>query len=286
MFWLILSRALTAIFGIAIKAYNSEASEKDPRKVSIGFAFVPLILIAFSLFSVVSSGEIGIKTVFGKISNNSVPEGINIKLPWEKVEKISIKVQKYENRTPLEASTKDLQVINGVQVVVNYQVLAEQAPDLFRKVGRDYNTIVLEPAIQESVKAEFSHYNAEELANRRSEVALAIEENLNEKLSEYGIKISSVGIQNFDYSAEYNKAIESKAVAVQEALAAKERLEKTKAEAEQKIVAAEAEAKANELLNSTLTKEVIEEKFLDKWDGVLPTVYGGGNIMDVSQLIK
>ena len=111
-------------------------------------------------------------------------------------------------------------------------------------------------------------------------------EELSKKVEKYGLNVNDFNITNFSFSDEFERAIEEKQVAEQKVLTAKQELEKEKIEAEKKIVAAEAEKKSNELKQKTLTDNIIKEKFIEKWDGVLPKVVGEKGILDITQLIK
>lgn len=250
----------------------------------MAFSLVWLLLILVGCFSTIKTGEIGIKTRFGKIISSTSNEGIIFKSPLEKVEKINIKVQKYENELPLSTSTKDMQIVNNIKVSINYQIDGTKVLDLYRKVGVTYNTTVLEPAIQETIKAVISKYTAEELVTRRSEISLDINNTLNERIKDYGINSTAVAINNFDFSEAYNQAIEQKAVSEQNVLTAKQELEKAKVESEKKIVEAEATNKANELLKQNVTDEVLMKQFIEKWDGHLPATYAGDDILGIFNL--
>ncbi len=243
-----------------------------------------LLIILFGCFSTVKTGEIGIKTRFGKIIGNTTNEGIIFKSPLEKIKKINIKVQKYENKNGLETSTKDMQIVNNIKVVVNYQVDGKRAVNLYKTVGTNYKDTVLDPAIQETIKAVISQYTAEELVTKRSEISLDISNKLNDRINKYGINSVSVSINNFDFSEEYNKAIENKAVAEQEVETSKNQLEKAKVDAETKKVKAQGEAEANKLLEQSLTNEIIEQQFIEKWDGKLPSTYAGKDILGIFNL--
>jgi regulator of protease activity HflC (stomatin/prohibitin superfamily) len=248
---------------------------------SIG-ALVAFILIIGS-FTTVSSGEVGVRTRFGKVVGTT-NEGVNFKIPFiEKIERMNIKVQKIEVQT--SSSSKDLQEVN-MSLAVNYRIDSKEVKDLYKNVGKKYKDVVLEPAIQESIKAVTSKYTAEQLITSRSQVSDECMEELTKKVEKYGIIINDFNITNFSFSAEFDKAIEEKQVAEQKVLTAKQELEREKIEAEKKIVAAEAEKKANDLKEKSLTNNIIKEKFIEKWDGKLPTVYGGSNILDVSNIIK
>lgn len=242
-----------------------------------------LFIIILSSFTTIKSGEVGIRIRFGKVVNKETSEGINFKVPFiEKIEKMNIKVQKVEVRT--SSSSKDLQEVD-MSLAVNYKIDSKEATRLYKTVGTDYKEIVLEPAIEESIKAVTSQYTAEELITHRSEVSTKCMDVLSKKVSKYGISVSDFNITNFSFSAEFDKAIEEKQVAEQKVLTAKQELEKEKIEAEKKIVKAEAEKKANEMKQQTLTDNIIKEKFIEKWNGELPKVTGSGSILDISKLL-
>ena len=280
MFWIILSLILAAVTAVVI-IFIKEGVTKH-----IWFSLLWLLLILFGCFTSVSTGEVGIKTRFGKVVNTSLPEGINFKLPIEKIQTINVKVQKYENEKALSTSTKDMQIVDNIKITINYQVDGTKAPELYRKVGVNYLSAVVEPAIQETVKAVMSKYTAEELVTKRSEISLDINNTLDTKIKSYGINSVSTAINNFDFSEAYNEAIEKKAVAEQEVETAKNQQEKAKIEAETKAIQAEGEANANKVLEQSLTKEILEQQFIDKWDGKLPTVSGSDSILDISSFIK
>lgn len=262
---------------------------KEEKKIVKGFVIgvsllIVLLILIFGGIRTVKSGEVGIKTRFGKVIDSRLNEGINFKLPFiEKIVKMNVKVQKTEINT--SGASKDLQDVE-MKLAVNYRVDYEKATSLYKNVGTKYEETVLNPAIQESVKAVTSKYTAEELITKRNEVSDGCEKELSEKVTRYGLTIDSLNITDFDFSEEFNKAIEEKQIAEQKVLTAKQELEKEKIEAEKKVVKAEAERKANELKERTLTDNIIKEKFIEKWDGKTPVVMGEGSILDISDLMK
>ena len=157
---------------------------------------------------------------------------------------------------------------------------------MIENVGVGYESVVLEPAIEESIKAVTSKYTAEELITNRSEVSTKCMEELSKKVNKYGIDVSDFNITNFNFSEEFNKAIEEKQVAEQKVLTAKQELEREKIEAEKKVVKAEAEKQANELKGQSLTDNIIKEKFIEKWNGELPKVSSSNNMFDVSSILE
>ena len=257
---------------------------KNKKTISLSVTALVVIILICSCFTTINTGEVGIRVRLGKVVNSKTNEGINLKIPFiETIERMNVKVQKIEVNA--NSSSKDLQVLDEV-VAINYQIDSKKARTLYKNVGKGYREVILEPAIQESIKAVTSRYTAEELITNRSEVSKKCMEELAKKIKKYGIIVNDFNITNFSFSQEFDKAIEEKQVAEQKVLTAKQELEREKIEAEKKIVAAEAEKRANELKQQSLTDNIIREKFIEKWDGKLPTVMGGNNMLNISELIK
>ena len=255
----------------------------DKKKMGIAILGLFAFIILVSSFCIVESGEVGIRVRLGKVSKHTTQEGINMKIPViERVEKMNIRVQKIEVNT--DSSSKDLQDVN-MSLVVNYHIDKKQAVELYRTVGKDYEQIILRPAIEEEIKAVTSQYTAEDLIIKRSEVSEKCRSELEKKVSKYGLVVNDFNITNFKFSDEFSKAIEEKQVAEQKVLTAKQELEKERIEAEKKIVKAEAEKKANELKENSLTENIIKEKFIEKWNGELPKVTSSESIIDISKIM-
>lgn len=246
-------------------------SVRDTKKTLI-YGFIGLIVLAtiISSFQTIKSGEVGLKVRFGKIVNTQLNEGFNLKIPYiEDIVVVNIKVQKIELKT--ESSSKDLQTIE-TNIAVNYRIESDKASSLYRTVGNNYESTVLDPAIKESIKSTIAKYTAAEVITERSDVSLKCMEELQAKVQKYGIVIDNFNITNLSFSPEYTKAIEEKQVAEQ-------KLSKAKLEAEAKLVEAEATKKANDLMKQSLTDNLIAKEFIAKWDGKLPTTYAGENIL-------
>ena len=235
-----------------------------------------ILITLFCSFTTVKSGEVGLKTRFGKITDSTITEGINFKIPYiEKIVKVNIKVQKEE--IVIEGSTKDLQIVNTT-VAVNYRVDSNSVTNLYKEVGNNYKETILQPAIKESIKSAIAKYNAEEITTNRTKVSESCLKAIQDKVTKYGIIIEDFNLTDFSFSQEYTKAIEEKQVAQQN-------LEKAKLESEKKITEAEATKKSNELLQETLTKELLIKQFIDKWNGELPKVSSDNNLFDVTSIL-
>ena len=122
---------------------------------------------------------------------------------------------------------------------------------------------------------------------KRPEVSVKMKEAVASKLETYGIMVDNINILNLNFSEAFNAAIEAKQVAQQNALKAEQDLARVKVEAEQQIAKAQAEAESYKLKNQEITDKTLQMTFLEKWDGKLPTITGGENMMfDVSEIVR
>ncbi len=235
-----------------------------------------IFLLALLPFTVIQAGHRGVVTNFGTVKNVVLNEGFHIISPFDHVTKIDVRTQKAE--TASSAASSDLQTVT-TEVVVNYHLIPETVNDLYQNVGLSYNTTVIAPAIQDSIKAATAQFTAEELITKRAEVSNLIETNLAARISRYSV-VESVAIVNFDFSESFNAAIEAKVTAEQNALAAKNKLEQTKYEAEQVIVKAQAEAESIRIQAEALqgNQDLVALETVRKWNGVLPTYVLGDSV--------
>ena len=253
-----------------------EIKNKIILGIIIGIIIIGIIIF-FSSITTVPTGFVGIKTRFGQVQQEMIQEGFNFKTPFiEKIVKIDCRTQKFEVTT--EASSKDLQKVSNIKIVVNYNVDKSKANSIYKEVGVDYQTILIQPAILESIKQGMSQYTAEELITKRSEVANIIMSLLKEKLEQKGVLITALNITDLSFSKEFDKAVEDKQIVEQETQKAQYELEKAKVENEKKIENAKADAEVMKQQNKEITDEYlklkeleVQQKIIEKWNGVLPT---------------
>jgi regulator of protease activity HflC (stomatin/prohibitin superfamily) len=185
------------------------------------------------------------------------------------------RTQKYE--ADLTAASKDLQDVN-TKIAINYHLSPDSVVEVYRGIGIDYPAKVIYPLEQESNKASTAQFVAGELITNREEVKTNMESLLREKLGSRGIVIESISIIDFKFSPSFSQAIENKVTQEQNALAAKNKLEQIKYEAEQRIAQAEGEAKAIQIqvqaINQQGGENYVRLKQIERWDGHYPQVMG------------
>lgn len=257
----------------------------DMKKTKFVISAVCLVASALiASFTIVPSGSSGVRVTLGKVSDTVMESGLNFQIPLvQKTVVVNNQVQREDVQG--EAASKDLQTVS-YNVSVNYNVIASESAELYRTVGKSWSEVIIRPAIQESVKSAIAQYTAEELITSRAAVSNVMLEEINGRMSEYGINITEINIITMDFSPEFDAAIEAKTVATQQVLTEQQNLEKAKVIAQQKVVEAQAEAEANRVKNESLTDKIIMNEFLARWNGELPAVMGSGeNIIDISSLL-
>jgi len=160
---------------------------------------------------------------------------------------------------------------------MNYHLDPKAVNKVWQDVGKNYNTRIIAPSIQEGVKAVTARFTAEELITKREEVKEQIKANLTIRLSEHAIMVDEFNIIDFEFSPSFNEAIESKVKAEQLKLKADRDLERIKIEKEQMIAAAQGKAEAIRIEAQALIQnpKVVELRWIEKWDGKVPTYWGG-----------
>jgi len=232
----------------------------------------------------VEPGNAGVVVDWDGVQEIPLPEGFHqINVFTDTVVNYPVKIQVYN--APASAMSKDMQLAN-TQVTVNYKVAIADAPGLYQSVGMidDVEAVLIRPKVQDTVKKYTAQYAAEQLIGDREAVTVAIKEELVAELAELDITVTEVSLTNFNFAEEFQKAVEDKQIAEQQAKTAMNQVAIEEAEAAKTVVRAVAEAEstlalaraeANKLLDRSLTEKVIRYEMVKKWDGVNSKVVSG-----------
>ena len=257
--------------------------------ILVGFIVIDMMEPTYGFFGKVDAGNVGIVTTFGKIHDETLESGFHVKGLFSRVNQVNVRTQR--KQIELVAFSSDIQQTT-LLVTVNFNITPNIASKLFRSVGMEYVETLIVPRVNEDTKVVVSNYTAEALIENREILSGKILELLEKDLSDYGITISGVSIENMDFTDAFEQAVEAKQVATQQKLTAQTEQDKLtmeqKAEAQRKQIAAdaeayairtkaEAEAEANELVSKTLTDELIRYHQAQSWDGKLPATYIGSD---------
>jgi regulator of protease activity HflC (stomatin/prohibitin superfamily) len=273
-------------------------------KIGVTIAAVLIFLsLAASSFVVVDAGYVGVVKRLGAVQPEFLPEGFHFKAPFvDAVQEFDVRLSKAESDAG--ASSKDLQMVR-TKIAVQYSMNAALMPMTLQRIGTRLvvERTLIDPAIMESVKAITAQYTAEQLITKRDEVKNRIQAQidsfLNETLREKeligSLTIANIAITDFNFSTEFNRAIEEKVRAEQEALKAKneklKRVTQAEAAAAEKTLAADAMAYEIEVQSKARADaiereakalkdnpQLIQLRIAEKWNGVLPRFTGSDAI--------
>lgn len=234
------------------------------KYIVAGVLAVFALLVIFSSLTVVDAGDRSVVTRVGAYSRTLDP-GLHWITPFiESATSFDVRTQK--EQTDASAASKDLQTVNTT-VAVNFNVDPSKVGDLYARIGTDYKARIIDPAVQEVVKAATARYTAEELLAKRAIVTDEIQTLLAARLQTNDIQVSAVSLVNFNFSVTFNAAIEAKVTAEQNALAEKNNLSAAQFKAQAIKVTSEA---ANNEKYIQLQQLEVEKAAVAKWNGVLP----------------
>lgn len=280
--------------------YDEQKMEPKAGKIfaHLGILIVVLILLGmvFSSTGTVRAGYRGVRTQFGSVIG-TVDSGLYFRVPFiQKVHKVSTQTQVvYFDRAEnaLGGASKDLQSVT-MKVIFNYKVLDSKVVDIFTRYQTvaNHQTAVIEPILRDAMKATSAKYTAEELVTKRAEFVAEAERILRDQIQAKAdlVVFERLNVTDIDFSGSFNKAIEAKVTAEQDALAAKNKLEQVKFEAEQRVAGAKAEAEAIRIQAQAVTqqggKDYVQLKAIEKWNGHLPQQMIPGSTVPFINLTK
>ena len=276
---------------------NQMITKLTKKFVVAGLLAILVLVVILGGFTIIGPGQRGVIVQFGKVSDRIMGEGLNFKLPIrDSVVKMSVQTQtiQFDNKlgkgdTTEESSmfcaTKDLQDVQ-IAVIVNYHLDAAKVNKTYQQYGSTYQVNIIEPIIREVIKSQAALYTAEELVTKRAEFSNKVSVMLSEKIGSKDSVFERLNITNFQFSESFSKAIEAKVTAEQNALAAKNKLEQVKFEAEQRVAEAKGEAEAIKIQAQAIQaqggKEYVNLKWVEKWNGVLPSTVLGDSVPMIS----
>jgi regulator of protease activity HflC (stomatin/prohibitin superfamily) len=262
-----------------------------------GIAVVALALI--NPFYTVSSGYIGVKTVFGAIQHEPLDPGLHVRMPFvSAIHEVS--VQPFTSVTDETAATHDQQNVT-TQTAVTWSINPAYADVIYRdfRTGSALQSIIIAPIVANDMKAVISKYDAQQLITERATVANEIATMISTDLARYHVQVTTGGVNITDlkFSQQYDQAIEAKQIAQQQALQARYTLEQTQTSSQAQVVQAkaaadaavataqgqaratilqaQADAEAYKVKEAALTPALLQLTAMQRWNGVLPQYMGG-----------
>lgn len=263
-----------------------------------GLGLIALMLVLGS-YAIVPPGNKGIVIRAGKTSDTVLDEGFTLKLPFiTTVKAVSVRIQ--ETKITTEAASKDMQKVHTV-LSLNWHISPDKVNVVFKTIGEIevIESNIIDKQVSEVLKAATATLSAEEILAKRNELKARIDKDLVEKLAKFNLTVDNVNLSDFDFTREFNQAVENKQIAEQRSKQAEYEAQRAtvdaraavnkargeaeanlaiaKASAEATLVQARADAESNALKQKTITDQLIRYETVMKWDGASPTVVSGGN---------
>jgi regulator of protease activity HflC (stomatin/prohibitin superfamily) len=268
------------------------------KKLVIIAAMVTFIIIIFVMTEsvvIVQAGHRGVVLYLGAVENRVLGEGVHFVIPFaEQVIPLEVRTLKYQAEAT--AASNDLQQVQTV-IALNYHLNPADVNKVYQQLGPDYADRVIAPTIQESVKASVAKYNAEELITKRAIVKDVIANTIRNSLSAKDIVVETIFITDFKFSEAFSNQVESKVVAFQKYLTEQNNLRAIQVIANQTVVQAEAQAKANvakangesqaiKVITQQLRQnpQYLQWQSINKWNGQMPYSLGSGGGLPFFQL--
>lgn len=266
------------------KPQNVEVEVPGIHIPTIVAGVVALIVagLLMTSFGALGAGERGVVLQFGATTGRVLQPGIYAVVPLiESVHAVDVQVQK-EEVNKATAVSHDLQQV-WTNVALNYYVRPEGVSILYKTVGDAYKNRIIDPAVQEALKAVTARFSAEDLIARRNEAKVELVMEIQNRLATHNIVVDAVSLTDFQFTEEFTNAIEAKVTAAQLALKAENDLDRVRFESEQRLNRAEAEAKSIEIQARAIQNqggaEYVRLQAISKWDGKLPVnMYGSAPV--------
>ena len=257
--------------------------------------FIVIILVMSESVVIVQAGHRGVVLYLGAVENRVLGEGVHFVIPFaEQVIPLEVRTLKFVANA--SAASNDLQEVQTV-IALNYHLNPTEVNKVYQQLGPDYADKVIAPTIQESVKASVAKYNAEELITKRAIVKDVIANAIRTSLSAKDIVVETIFITDFRFSPSFSSQVEDKVVAFQKYLTELNNLRGIQVVANQTVVQAQAQAKANiakaggesqaiKIITSQLRQapQYLQWQAINRWNGQLPYSLGGQGAVPFFQL--
>ncbi len=263
-----------SLIGLLILAVTSTIAKANPNLSSIGktgrYVGLGLVLLGLSTacFIQIQPGEVGVKTLFGKVQPGVLTEGLNVINPFMEITRFDIRTQNYtmSGMQDERASGDDaIHVLSadGLEVVIDmtilYRMTGDKAPEILRTLGKGYRDVIVRPLTRTKIRDFAAYYDAVSLySTKRDEFQQRLFKSLDDEFRKSGLILEQMLVRNINLPESVKQTIESKINAEQDAQKMKFVLEKERQEADRKRVEAQGIADYQRIITSTLTDRLLQ----------------------------
>ncbi len=252
--------------------------------IAVFVVIICVVLFGSSFWTIVSAGNTGVQSRFGKVYDEELSSGFHIKNPLVRVSEMTIRTLDYtmsvtqgegERVGPdaITALTKEGLNVD-LDITVLYHLQEDKASDIYRDVGLRYDEVVLRPQIRSTIREIVALYSAKDIySEKRGEASAQILSVLKTKIDPRGIEIEDVLLRNVVLPDKLASSIEAKLQAEQDAERYEFLLQTEQKEAERKRVAAEGQRDAQQIINQSLTTRYLEYLYIESLKDRAGTIY-------------
>ena len=229
----------------------------------IGLAVLGLIAIIlfFNCVTRIGTGNVGVLTLFGRVTGETLPEGIHVINPLKTVNEMSIRSQSVKESASVPSSEGLMMALDTSLI---YHLNPDRAAEVFQKLGPTYEEVVIEPSLRSAIREATASHSANALySGERDAVAKQIFESLNTQLTARGMIVENILLRDIQLPATLKQSIELKQQAEQEALAMNFRLQKETQEAQRKRIEAQGVRDFQQIVAQGITPSLLEWKGIE-----------------------
>jgi prohibitin 1 len=231
------------------------------RLIGLGVAAFLIVILLFASVTRVGTGHVGVLTLFGRVTNETLGEGIHLINPMKTNNELSIQTQTLKESASVPSSEGLMMALDTSLI---YHLSPDRAAEVFQKIGADYENIVVEPPLRSAIRESTASHTANALyTGEREMVAKQIFEQVNESLAKRGITVENVLLRDIQLPATLKASIEAKQQAEQEALAMNFRLQKETQEAQRKRIEAAGVRDFQQIVAQGITPSLLEWKGIE-----------------------
>ena len=231
------------------------------RLVGLGIAAFIIVILLFSAVTRVSTGHVGVLTLFGRVTGEVLPEGIHVINPLKTNNEMSIQTQTIKESANVPSSEG---LMMNLDTSLIYKLNPEKSADVFQKIGANYESVVIEPMLRAAIREATASHSANALyTGEREMVGKQIYDQLTTQLGQRGLLVENVLLRDIQLPATLKASIESKQQAEQESLAMNFRLQKERQEADRKRIEAQGIHDFQQIVAQGISAQLLQWKGIE-----------------------
>jgi prohibitin 1 len=231
------------------------------RLAGVAVVALLVILLLFASVARVPAGNVGVLTLFGRVTGETLPEGMHLVNPFKENNILSIRTQQVKESASVPSSEG---LVIALDTSLLYHLNPERAADVYQKIGPTYEATIVEPSLRAAIREATASHSANALyTGERETVAREINIQLSTELNKRGITVEQVLLRDIQLPATLKASIETKQQAEQESLAMSFRLQKEKQEAERKRIEAAGVRDFQQIVSQGISPALLEWKGIE-----------------------